>query len=425
MTLRAAVCSVGTEITLGDQVDTNASWLSGRLRTLGVEITSHLAVSDDLDELTTALAWLRDRHDVVVVGGGLGPTHDDRTREALAAVAQVALEQRPELEEDIIQRFAALGARMPAQNLQQARIPAGARAFAPVGTAPGFRVEAPRAGGGTCVFYALPGVPWELRQLYTRDVEPDLLAMAGQGASVTRVVHVSGMGESAVGETLTPVLEAHDGHDDIVIALLAPADEIQVRVTARGSDPDDAWARSQPVVDAVCGRLGRAVTGLDEESVEEVIARLLLRAGQTLAVAESATAGAVCARMARVPGASQVLQGGMVVYATAAKRDGLGVPQPLLEEHGPVSEPVTRELAQRVREVFGASWGVGVTGVAGPTTQGGMPVGTAFWAVCGPDGVVEVHGRRIPGDRDTVQRRLVAASLEALRRRLLLETGDQ
>lgn len=424
MTLRLAICSVGTEITLGDQVDTNAAWLSQQVRALGIEITSHVAVSDELDDMVANLAWLRDRHDAVIVGGGLGPTHDDRTREAIAEVAGAPLEQRPELEEEITRRFAALGARMPAQNLQQARIPAGAQVLPPVGSAPGFRVEAARPDGARCVFYALPGVPWELRELYTRDVEPDLLALAGHGASITRIVHVTGMGESAVGEVLAPVIDAHDGRDDIVIALLAPGDEIQVRVTARGEDPAAARARSQPVVDAISGRLGRAVTGLDEESLEESVARLLRQAGQTVAVAESATAGAICARLARPRGASEILQGGVVVYATDAKQQVLQVPAQLLAEHGPVSEPVTCELAVRVRELFGSGWGIGVTGVAGPTTQGGQPVGTVFWAVSGPDGEVQVHGRRFPGDRAAVQRRLVAAALEALRRRLLLAAAE-
>lgn len=418
MTDVVSICSVGTEVVLGDQVDSNAAWLSQRLRELGIEVRYHVAAGDDMVELTEALHWLVERSDVVVVGGGLGPTPDDLTREAVAEVAGVGLESRPDLEEAIIQRFAAAGARMPTDNLRQARIPAGARAYDPVGTAPAFRVEVRREDREACVVYALPGVPWELQALYDREVQPDLLARTGGGASVTRVVHVSGMGESTVAEVLAPLVEELDGSEGVALSFLATGEEIQVRLTASGRDPAAAAERSEPHVTEVRRLLGRAVTGVDDQSIEQLLGDLLHDAEQTVAFAESATAGAACARMARIPGASEVLKGGTVVYATDAKRDVLGVPEALLDEHGPVSEEVTRELAVRVRDLFGADWGVGITGVAGPGTQNGLPVGTVMWAVAAPDGQVHVRSGRLPGDRDAIQRRLVASALESLRRRL-------
>ncbi len=408
-----SIVSVGTEVVLGDQVDANAAWLSQRLREIGVEVRYHLAAGDDLAELGDALRWVVERSDAVIVGGGLGPTPDDLTREVVAEVTGHPLETRPELEEALVQAFAERGWRMPASNLRQAQLPRGARAFEPLGTAPGFVLETEG-----CVLYALPGVPWEQQGMYERDVLPDLLARVGEGASVTRTLHVTGMGESAVAEQVGPVTQEHSGDDGIAVSYLADGREVQVRVTASGQTPEQARARTEPVVQAIREVLGRAVAGVDQESIEQVIGDLLRDAGQTVAFAESATAGGIAARIGHIPGASEVMQGGVVVYATESKTDVLGVDPDLIETHSPVSEEVTRELAVRVRDLFHSDWGVGVTGVAGPGAQGGKPIGTVVWAVAGPDGDVTVRTGEFPGDRAAVQERLGSAALELLRRRL-------
>lgn len=410
--LRAAVLSVGSELLLGDLTDTNAAWISQRCRELGVEVRHHLTVRDDLDEFVTALEFLGQHVHVVVIGGGLGPTADDLTREAVAAAAGVELEARSDLEEALIERFASMGARMPAQNLKQARIPRGARAFEPMGTAPGFALT---LASGTRVF-AVPGVPWELRSMWDRDVAPELLALAGAGATLTRIIHVVGKGESAVAELVEPVVEGREG---VTLSFLAKSEEIQVRLTVTADDVDTARENSQPLVEEVVGELGSAVAGIDEESLEDVLVRLLGATGTTLATAESATAGGISARVARVPGASHGLLGGVAVYDTEAKHRLLGVDEDLLEEHGPVSGPVTDALARATRERFGADWGLAVTGVAGPASQNGLPIGTCFWALTHPDGRTEVHERRLPGDREQVMSRLGTAGLDLLRRRLL------
>lgn len=413
------ICSVGTEIVLGDQVDHNAAWLSQRLRELGVEVRYHLAAGDDLGQLAAALRWLVDRSDVVIVGGGLGPTHDDLTREAVAELTGLPLDAQPYLEEYLVERFAGFGVRMPAQNLRQAQVPRGATVYEPVGTAPGFRLETARSDGGVCELHVLPGVPWEQRELYERDVQPALLERLGGGASVTRTVHVTGMGESSVAEAIGPVVDEHDGHEGVAVSFLATGEEIQVRVTAAAPDPAAARERTEPILDRIRALLGRAVAGVDQESIEETLGDLLARAGETVAFAESATAGGIAARMARVPGASRVMKGGVAVYAADAKVDVLGVPADLLGAHGPVSEEVTRDMAARVRGLFDADWGVAVTGVAGPGTQDGQPIGHVVWAVAGPDDEVTCRVARFPGDREAIQRRLGSAALEALRRRLL------
>jgi nicotinamide-nucleotide amidase len=410
----AAVLSVGSELLLGDLTDTNATWISQRLKEQGVEVVHHLAVRDDLDEFVAALRWLAERADLVVIGGGLGPTVDDLTREAVAAAAGVELERHEDLEEDIVQRFAAMGRPMAAQNLKQATIPRGATAFPPVGTAPAFALTLPTTPKPTRVV-ALPGVPWELRELWDRHVVDEVRALGGTSVTVTRVVHVVGRGESDVATVIEPLLA---GRRDVTLSFLAKQHEIHVRLTVSAADRDAAMAASQPIVDEVAASLGTAVAGVDDEELEAVVVRLLVAHGRTLAVAESATAGAIAARLGRVPGASAALLGGAVVYAASAKTDLLGVDPGLVAEHGTVGPRITEALALAVRERTGADLGLAVTGVAGPTQVDDLPVGTCVWALAGPDGV-EVHERRIPGDRQQVIARLGTAALDLVRRRLL------
>lgn len=410
---RAAVLSVGSELLLGDLTDTNATWISRRLTEHGIDVVHHLAVGDDLDELVTALRWLAARAHLVVVGGGLGPTQDDLTREAIAHAAGVPLEHHDDLEELIAARFRSTGRTMAPQNRKQARIPAGADPYPPVGTAPAFGLTLPDASPTRVV--ALPGVPWELHELWARHVEPELLALAGSRVTITRVLHVVGKGEADVASIVEPVIGDRDG---VVLAFLAKGSETQVRLTVSASDRAAALGRSQPLVDEVSRALDGAVAGIDEEDLEAVVIRLLVEQGRTVATAESATAGDIAARLGRVPGASRALLGGVVAYASTSKHEVLGVDQALLERHGPVSAEVTDALARAARERFGADYGVAVTGVAGPEPVGDLEVGTSFWALAHPDGRVEVHGRRIPGDRLRVSLRLGSAALDLLRLRL-------
>ena len=412
--VRAGLLSVGSELLLGDLTDTNATWLSQRLRELGVEVVNHLAVGDDLDQLVESLRWLAGRSHVVVIGGGLGPTADDLTREAVAAAAGVPLEHREDLAEALRQRFARANRKMAEENLRQARIPAGATAFPAVGTAPAFAITLSRPSPTRV--YALPGVPWEMRELFHRDVGPEVVSIAGPSATLTRIVHVVGRGESDVAAVVEPVVGARD---DVVLSFLAKSHEIQVRLTSTAQDPESAREVSQPVVDEVLSALGSCVAGIDEETLEDVVLRLLGSTGTTVATAESATGGGISARLAAVPGASLGLLGGVATYATEAKHRLLGVPTELLDDPGPVSAEVTKELALRTRERFGSDWGIGVTGSAGPTEQNGQPVGTCFWALAHPNGEVEVHERIIPGDREQVMARLGSSALDLLRLRLL------
>lgn len=410
---RAAVLSVGTELLLGDLTDTNATWISRRLKEQGVEVVHHLAVRDALDELVAALHWLAGKVHLVVIGGGLGPTADDLTREAVAAAAGVELEARDDLATIIAGRFAAMNRAMAPQNLRQARVPVGATAFPPAGTAPAFALTLTRPSPTRVV--ALPGVPWELQQLWDDHVVAEVAAVAGHRVTITRVLHVVGRGEADVASVVEPVLERRVG---VVLAFLATGPEVQVRLTVSGGDRAAAVSASQPVVDEVSAALGPAVVGVDDEDLEHVVLQRLLDAGQTVSTAESVTGGGVAARLARVAGASQVLMGGATVYTLGTKVGLLGVDADLVRANGEVSAATTVALAQGARRTMGTDWAIGVTGVAGPGSVDGLPVGTCFWALAHPDGDVEVHDRVVPGDRRQVIARVGTAALDLLRRRL-------
>lgn len=410
---RAAVCSVGAEVVGGEQVDSNAAWLARRLTELGAPPVLHVAVADRVEKIAEALVWLAARCDVVVVGGGLGPTSDDVTREAVAAAAGVPLVHRGELEEAIRERFEEHGRDMPASNLRQARVPEGAEVYAPVGTAPGFRLGLTGPDGEVPV-HVLPGVPWELRAIFERDVEPSLRGREGV-VRVARTLLVAGMSEARLAERVDGVLA---GRDEVGVAYRASPTGIRVTLTVADASRRLATERSASLVAEVGEVLGHHLAGVDGESLEEIVVRALVDRDESVAVAESATAGQVCARLADVPGASRVLRGGVVVYTSEAKIGLLDLDPGLLRREGPVSVPVTEVLAARVRAVLASDWGVAVTGVAGPEPHGGRAVGTVVWAVAGPDGRTDVHERCLRGDRGTIRTRLGSAALETLRRRL-------
>jgi len=414
-TLRAGVVSIGSELLLGDLTDSNATWISARLRERGIEVVRHVAAADGIPTIVEALRWLAGQCDLIIVGGGLGPTSDDLTRDAIAAALEVPLELREELEEAIVARFAAMGRPMAPRNRRQAFVPEGARAALPVGTAPAFAVDLAGPEGPVRVV-ALPGVPWEIHLLWEGFVAPQLDELGADTTTVTRIVHVAGRGESDVATVVEPLLEADP---DVILAFLAKQHGIQVRLTATGRGVEDARRRSQPAVDRVVAALGEAVSGVDDADLETTVVGLLVARGQTVATAESATGGSIAARLVRVPGASAAVVGGLVVYQDAAKATLAGIDPDLIAREGAVSEATTRELALAARDAAGADWGIGVTGVAGPGQVGELPVGTAFWALAGPDGDCEVHGRIIPGDRAAVILRLGSAALDLLRRRLL------
>jgi nicotinamide-nucleotide amidase len=409
--VRAEIVAVGTELLLGQIANTNARWMSESLAAIGVDVLHHQAVGDNLDRIVEAIRSASSRADVVIVTGGLGPTQDDITRDALGAFLGVPMRRHPELEEMLREKFRSFGRReMPESNLRQADVPEGARYIRPDrGTAPGLVAELP---GGVRV-YAVPGVPEEMIEMMEGTVLPELVSV-GAGVVRSRVLRFAGIGESALAERVDDLFS---GSDNPTIAFLASSGEVKVRITAKAPTASEADALIEPIAGEVRRRLGDDVFTSDDELLEEAVVRLLAATGETLACAESITGGGVGARLTSVPGASEVFVGSAVVYTNQAKEAVLGVSRTTLEGPGPVSEECAREMATGARRVFGTDLGLALTGAAGPEPHGGAPPGV-IWIALEGEAVSHARGFRVPGERDRVRRWAEQAALDLVRRHL-------
>ncbi|MDQ1712948.1 MAG: nicotinamide-nucleotide amidase [Frankiaceae bacterium] len=415
--MRVELLAVGTELLFGDIVNGNAAWLGRRLAEVGADVTTSVVVGDNVDRIASSVTTALSRADAVVITGGIGPTQDDLTREALAAAAGVPLVRDPDLEAGLRTRFAALRRDVPEMNYKQADLPAGARPIAnPRGSAPGVRVEI-----GSGVAYALPGVPHEMERMFTDDVLPDLLRLGGQPAAIVhRVLRTAGMWESAVAAALEPQVARLERDGGVTVAFLASGGQTRVRLTAKAETYDAAVAMIAPEEAAARAALGSAVYGTDDDTLEGVVVALLRDRSATVATAESLTGGLLGAELSRAPGSSDVYLGGVVTYATEVKRDLLGVPEEVIEEYGVISDECAAAMATGVRDRLGATYGVSLTGVAGPTEQEGKPVGTVHIGIAGPAGAF-TRALRLPGDRPQVRTYAVVAAENLLRLHLLGE----
>jgi len=420
--MRCEVVAIGTELLLGTVVDSNSAWIGQQLAVAGIDCLRSVRVGDNHDRMVAALRESLERADAVICCGGLGPTQDDVTREAIAEVMGVELVRDDAVADVIRDLFAARGRRMPENNLRQADVPAGATVIPQTrGTAPGLICPVGEGGDDSPkVVYAVPGVPHEMQDMVLRAVVPDLRRRAGDTATiVSRTLRTWGESESGLAELLDPRIRALDeahvaGRAAPTLAFNASGIEgIRVRITARGADEAEATALVAAEEAELRALLGDLVFGVDDESMEHAIGALLLERGLTLGVAESVTGGLVASRIVGVPGASRWFRGGVVSYASEVKHDVLGVPE------GPVvSEAAAAAMASGARRVLGADVGLGVTGVAGPDTQDGQPVGTVFLA-SDVAGDVEVARVQLPGDRPRIRQYAAISLLDALRRRLL------
>ena len=407
MSLRTAVVAVGEELLLGDVVNGNAAWLGGVLAAAGAPVVHSSAVGDDVGRIVTALRRAAEDADVVLVTGGLGPTSDDVTRDAVAAVAGVPLERWPDLEQGLRDKFAAYGYEMPETVLRQADVPRGARPLDnPVGTAPGLRLHL-----GEQLVFALPGPPHELVAVATGGALAEIATRSGR-VGLTRTVHCAGLGESNVAEVVERAITVPDAVD---LAYLAGGAVVRVRLTTVAPTEAEADAVLSPLVDALVAALGDAVFGRDGDTLPAVVLRRLVAAGATVAVAESLTGGLLGAALTELPGSSRAFRGGVQVYATDLKARLAGVPEAVLDAHGAVSAQTAEALATGVRERLSATYGVAVTGVAGPDQQEGKPAGTVHLAVAGPAGM-RTSSVRLPGDRPRVRLLAVTGALDLLRR---------
>ncbi len=422
--MRIEIVAVGTELLLGQIADTNSAWLGEHLAANGVGSHFHQAVGDNHDRITLALRTALARSDGVIMCGGLGPTQDDITREAIAEVMGVPLVRDQAIVDVIAGFFEARGRAMSANNARQADVPQGATIIAQVaGTAPGLICPV-----GNKVVYAVPGVPYEMAEMFERAILPDLrarMAESGEeeGIIASRVLRTWGASESGLAESLQDRIDALDAAGDVTLAFLASGIEgIKVRITARARTPEDVAAlldkEEVEVRRAIEERLGDIVFGVDDESMEVAVAARLLARGLTFGVAESLTGGLIASRLVNVAGASSWFRGGVVAYASQVKFDLLGVPT------GPVvTESAAAAMAEGAARVTRADVGLGITGVAGPDDQEGVAPGTVFVGLHLPGEPAQTRELRVPGDRERVRQYGAISALDLLRRALDAPAG--
>ena len=422
--MRIEIVAVGTELLLGQIADTNSAWLGEHLAANGVGSHFHQAVGDNHDRITLALRTALARSDGVIICGGLGPTQDDITREAIAEVMGVPLVRDQAIVDVIAGFFEARGRTMSANNARQADVPQGAAIIPQVaGTAPGLICPV-----GNKVVYAVPGVPYEMAEMFERGILPDLrarMAESGEeeGIIASRVLRTWGASESGLAESLQDRIDVLDAAGDVTLAFLASGIEgIKVRVTARARTPEDVTAlldkEEAEVRRAIDERLGDIVFGVDDESMEVAVATLLIAQGLTFGVAESLTGGLIASRLVNVAGASSWFRGGVVAYDSQVKFDLLGVPT------GPVvTESAAAAMAEGAARVTRADVGLGITGVAGPEDQEGVAPGTVFVGLHLPGEAAQTRELRVPGDRERVRQYGAISALDLLRRALDARAG--
>lgn len=421
--MRCDVLAVGTELLLGQIVDTNSSWLGENLAMHGFDSLSQVKVGDNIGRITGHLRRMLNESDAVIMCGGLGPTHDDLTREAIAEVMGVELHLDEDVADVIRHLFSSRNRTMPENNLRQAMVPEGATIIPQTrGTAPGLIcpvVIDTESGPAERVVYAVPGVPHEMREMFERAILPDLQQRSGEHWTIaSRTLRTWGESESGLNERLDDIIHDLDAEGNPTLAFLASGWEgLKVRLTGRAPDEGAAAALLGPWEEKIREVLGDQVFGVDNDTMESVVLDLLRARGWTLALAESVTGGLVSGRLTGVAGASEVFRGTVVSYASEVKFDVLGV------EEGPVvTEEAAIAMAEGARKVLGADVGLALTGVAGPSEQDGMRPGTLFAAVALPDGeldrVTSVHVR-LPGDREMMRQLSVISALDLLRKRLL------
>jgi len=411
--MRCDVLAVGTELLLGQIVDTNSSWIGEQLAGAGIDSYLHIQVGDNQARMAEQLRYLLGQADAVIVCGGLGPTQDDITREAIAEVMGTQLERRDDLADAIREMFLARGRTMPASNLRQADVPKGGEPIPnPNGTAPGLLCPV-----GDKVIYAVPGVPHEMEHMVSAAVVPHLLEKSGErGTILSRSLKTWGTSESGLAERISGRV---DTQTNPTIAFLARGIEgLIVRITAKAPTPEEAQALIAAEEAVLRDELGDLVFGADEETMESVVSDLLKERGWTLGLAESLTGGLVGSRVSDAPGSSDIFKGSIVSYATEVKRSVLGVTAEKV-----VSAESAMQMAEGARRVLGADVGLAVTGVAGPTEQEGQPVGTVFFGVAMPDRKPEAVHSRLPGDRVRVRQFSTISLLNLARLRLLGRPG--
>lgn len=408
--MRSVLVCVGDELLAGVIVNTNAAMIGESLQTVGAPLVWSACVGDEEDAIADVVRRAAGDADVVIVTGGLGPTQDDLTREALARLMGVELVRDEEAVESIRERFRSFGREMPASNAKQGDVPRGARPIPnPWGTAPGIRAELDGA-----VIYAIPGVPGEAQRMLDDHILPEIGAGSGVASIRARVLRCVGLPESELADRFGDLATA----DNPKMAFLPGGGEIRLRFVARGATEEQCVALLNETERIVRERVGDFVYGTDFDTLEAVVGRMLTEAGQTLATAESCTAGLLSSRISAIPGSSEYFVGGLVTYTAQTKISELGVGREVIDEHGLVSEAVARAMASGVRERLGTDYALSITCAAGPEPHDGAEAGTLCLGLAGPGGA-DARRVRVPGDRDQVRSFAATFALAMLRTALL------
>jgi nicotinamide-nucleotide amidase len=414
--VNAEIIAIGSELLTPFRQDTNSLYLTEKLNQLGVEVIFKTVVGDDRKRLTGAASLAVSRAEIVIFMGGLGPTEDDLTREALADALGLELHRDPAIITSLEQRFAARGWKMAPNNLKQADLITGATVLPNAnGSAPGQWMSG-KYEGRERIIMLLPGPPHELKALFEEQCVPRLRAKLPPQFIATRELKITGLGESQCDARVAPIYKLAT---DVQTTILAGAGEIQLHMKTRAGSIEAAQARVDQLVGKIEEELGDCVFSDNGDSMEQIVGYYLQMRNATLAVAESCTGGLLAERITSVSGSSRYFVGGAVVYSNQLKTAFADVPADLIEKHGAVSGEVAGALAEGIRRRTGATLGLGVTGVAGPT--GGTaekPVGLVFHALAS-DGGTEVAERRFPGDRKRIRRFASQQALDMVRRKLM------
>ena len=413
--MRAEILCVGTELLLGQIIDTNAAYIAGQLARSGTDVLRKQTAGDNLERISDCISGAISRADVLIITGGLGPTTDDLTREAIALALNVELELHHELEAELRAFFQKRGINPSATIMRQAYLPVGSRAIPnPVGTAPGVLAT---SENGALVF-AVPGVPREMKAMLDGFIIPTLLERA-EGKKqiiVSRVLRSFGVGESTLAEPLEDILTT--SQNPTVAPLIFGNTEVHLRLTAKAPDEAAAGVLLDEMEARLRQRVGDSLFGRDSETLASVVIDLLRQRGSTLALAESVTGGLTQTLICEIPGASDVFAGGVVAYSAAIKETLLGVNEKTIAEYSVVSSQVAQEMADGAREKLNADFALSLTGEAGPQSASGAAVGTV-WIGLSSGESTQTFKREYHGDRDAIRRRAAHAALDILRRHLL------
>ncbi|HEX4277568.1 MAG TPA: competence/damage-inducible protein A [Bryobacteraceae bacterium] len=410
--MNAEIIAVGSEMLTHKRVDTNSLFLTEHLNNLGIEVTAKHVIGDDLERLTGAIRRAMDAAQFVLLSGGLGPTEDDLTRDAVAAALRRRQIFNTEISDGIEQRFRTMNRVMPEINRRQAMVIEGAHVLAnDRGTAPGQWIE---EGGG--VLMMLPGPPHELKSMFTRQCLPRLQRIVPPSAIRTLELRISGMSESELDQAIAPI---YTRYENPVTTILAHNSDMQVHLRARCSTEAEAATLLADVGGQIDAVLGDRIYSRNGDPLEAVVGRLLAAQQATLAVAESATGGGLGERISSVPGCSAWFLGGFVTYTNRMKVELLDVPLDILATHGAVSAETATAMASGARRRTGATWAVAVTGNAGPTTDGDhAPVGMVHVGISGPTETLTWHRHWPTSDRARVRAFAAQMALDLLHRKL-------